>query len=135
VLYAGKGRLKYCYNFFGIHHYFTEADIPIPAGKHQVRMEFRYDGGGLAKGGGVILYNNGKPVGKGRVDQTQPMGYSADEACDVGADTGSPTSPEYGARGNAFNGQIHWVQIDIGTDSHDHLIAPEEHLQLAIARQ
>lgn len=95
MLYAGKGRLKYCYNFFGIHHYFTEADIPIPAGKHQVRMEFRYDGGGLAKGGGVILYNNGKPVGKGRVDQTQPMGYSADEACDVGADTGSPTSPEY----------------------------------------
>jgi len=31
------------------------ADKPIPAGKHQVRMEFKYDGGGLGKGGDVTL--------------------------------------------------------------------------------
>ena len=59
-------------------------------------MEFKYDGGGLAKGGDVTLYYDGAAVGKGRVDQTQPMGYSADEACDVGSDTGSPASPDYG---------------------------------------
>jgi arylsulfatase len=53
------------------------------------------------------------------------MAYSADEACDVGTDTGSPASPDYGPSGNAFNGQIVWVQIDIGTDDHDHLIKPE----------
>ena len=29
----------------------TQATEPIPAGTHQVRMEFAYDGGGLAKGG------------------------------------------------------------------------------------
>ena len=68
----------------------TTAEEPIPAGKHQVRMEFAYDGGGLAKGGDITLYYDGKPVGAGRVEQTEPMGYSADEACDVGADTGSP---------------------------------------------
>ena len=28
----------------------------------------------------MTLYYDGKAVGKGRVDQTQPMGYSADEA-------------------------------------------------------
>ena len=44
---------------------------PIPTGKHQVRMEFAYDGGGLGKGGDVTLYCDGKAVGKGRVDQTQ----------------------------------------------------------------
>ena len=43
-------------------------------------MEFKYDGGGLAKGGDVTLYYDGKAVGAGRVEQTQPMGYSADEA-------------------------------------------------------
>ena len=32
---------------------------PIPAGTHQVRMEFAYDGGGLAKGGDVTLYYDG----------------------------------------------------------------------------
>jgi arylsulfatase A-like enzyme len=135
TLYAKDGKLKYCYNFFGIEHYFAEAGTPIPSGKHQVRMEFKYDGGGLAKGGDVTLYYDGKAVGKGRVDKTQPMGYSADEACDVGADSGSPASPDYGPQGDAFSGEIHWVQIDIGTDDHDHLITPEERFQLAMARQ
>ncbi len=84
-LYVHDGRLKYCYNFFGIQHFITAADEPVPAGRHQVRMEFAYDGGGLAKGGTVTLYYDGKPVGSGRVDMTIPMGYSADEACDVGS--------------------------------------------------
>ena len=134
-LYAHEGKLKYCFNFFGIEHYIISADKPIPAGKHQVRMEFAYDGGGLAKGGDVTLYYDGKAVGKGRVDKTIPMGYSADEACDVGCDTGSPASPDYGPTGNRFAGEIEWVQLDIGEDCHDHLITPEERFNLAMARQ
>ncbi len=89
TLYVHGGRLKYCYNFFGIEHYMIAADAPIPTGRHQVRMEFAYDGGGLAKGGDVTLYYDGTPVGTDRVERTQPMGYSCGEACDVGADTGS----------------------------------------------
>ena len=134
-LYAHEGKLKYCFNFFGIEHYITTAKKAIPTGKHQVRMEFKYDGGGLAKGGDVTLYYDGKAVGSGRVEQTQPMGYSADEACDVGSDTGSPASPDYGPTGNRFTGEIEWVQLDIGEDSHDHLITPEERFNLAMARQ
>src|SRR5262249_14534901 len=83
-LYAHEGRLKYCYNFFGIDYCTVTADEPIPAGAHQVRMEFAYDGGGLAKGGAVTLYYDGKAVATGRVERTIPMGFSADEACDVG---------------------------------------------------
>jgi arylsulfatase A-like enzyme len=135
TLYCKDGKLKYCYNFFGIEYYITEAEQPIPSGKHQVRMEFKYDGGGLAKGGDVTLYYDGKAVGKGRVKQSEPMGFSADEACDVGSDSGSPASPEYGPRGNKFTGEIQWVQIDVGTDDHDHLISPEERFNLAMARQ
>jgi arylsulfatase len=134
-LYAHQGKLKYCYNFFGIEHYFVTADTPIPPGKHQVRMAFKYDGGGLAKGGDVTLYYDGKAVGTGRVEHTEPMAYSADEACDVGADTGSPSSPDYGPTGNKFTGEIDWVQIDIGEDSQDHLIKPEDRLTIAMARQ
>ena len=47
-------------------------------------MEFKYDGGGLAKGGAVTLYVDGKKAGEGRVDQTEPFVFSADETCDVG---------------------------------------------------
>ncbi len=135
ALYAKDGKLKYCYNFFGIDFYFAEADRPIPVGEHQVRMEFSYDGGGLAKGGDVTLYYDGKTVGTGRVEQSQPMAFSADEACDVGSDSGSPASPDYGPTGNKFSGVINWVQIDIGTDDHDHLISDEERFNLAMARQ
>jgi arylsulfatase len=135
TLYCKGGKLTYCFNFFGIEHYIVRSDAPIPAGDHQLRMEFKYDGGGLAKGGDVTLYCDGAPVGKGRVEHTQPMGYSADEACDVGMDTGSPASPEYGATGNKFTGKIRWVQIDVGEDDHNHLITPDQRLSLAMGRQ
>jgi arylsulfatase A-like enzyme len=134
-LYAHEGRLKYCYNFFGINYYIVAADEPIAPGKHQVRMEFHYDGGGLAKGGDVTLYYDGRAVGKGRVDQTEPMVFSADEACDVGADSGSPASPDYGPTGNKFTAEINWVQIDIGGDSQDHLIPAEDRVKIAMAHQ
>ncbi|MFW3113399.1 arylsulfatase AtsD [Mycobacterium haemophilum DSM 44634] len=135
ALYAHDGRLRYCYNFLGIHHYMVDADKPIATGKHQVRMEFDYDGGGFAKGGEVTLCYDGVPVGKGRVDMTQPMAYSADETCDVGRDTGSPCSPDYGPTDNAFTGEIAWVLLEIGSDSQDHLISPQDRLRVALAKQ
>jgi arylsulfatase A-like enzyme len=135
TLYVHQGHLKYCYNLFGIEHYMITADIPIPAGRHQVRMEFAYDGGGLGLGGDVTLYYDGTAVGKGRVEKTQPLAYSADEGCDVGSDAGSPASPDYGPTGNKFTGEIQWVQIDVGDDNHDHLIKPEDRFNIAMARQ
>src|ERR1700691_5487957 len=98
-------------------------------------MEIKYDGGGLAKGGDVTLYYDGEAVGKGRVERSQPMGYSADEACDVGSDSGSPASPDYGPSGNTLNRAIEWVQIHLCEDDHNRLIAPEERFKSAIARQ
>ena len=134
-LYALNGRLKHCYNFFGIERFFAEGSQPIPAGRHQVRLEFKYDGGGLAKGGSVSLFVDGNKDGEGRVDRTVPMMFSADETCDVGKETGSPVSSDYGTTSNEFSGEVNWVQIDQEKDDHDHLIAPEERLRLAMARQ
>ena len=57
------------------------------------------------------------------------------ETCDVGRDCGSPVSPDYAARDNAFSGTVAWVQIDLGDDDHDHMIAPEERFRIAMARQ
>ena len=63
------------------------------------------------------------------------MAFSADEACDVGRDTGSPASPDYGPSHNEFTGTIDWVQIDIGDDGNDHLIKPADRLNLAMGKQ
>ena len=66
-LYAKGGKLKYCYNWSGLQHFYVEASTPIPAGEHQVRMEFAYAGGGLGKGGKVTLYTDGQKVGEGDI--------------------------------------------------------------------
>jgi arylsulfatase A-like enzyme len=134
-LYTKDGKLKFCYNFLGMKLTFVEGARPIPAATHQVRLEFKYDGGGLAKGGDVSLYLDGEKDGEGRLDMTIPMIFSADETCNVGRDEGSPISPDYGARDNAFNGAVNWVQIDLGLDDHSHLISPADRFQIAMAKQ
>src|ERR1700684_1175442 len=98
------------------------AEQPMPAGKHQVRMEFAYDGGGLAKGGDVRLYYDGQQVGDGRVEMTQPMIFSADETTDIGDDFGMPVTSDYAGGTAKFNGTIRLIQIDVGDDNHDHMV-------------
>jgi arylsulfatase len=100
-------------------------------------MEFQYDGGGLAKGGTATLYVDGKKAGEGRVERTEPLVFSADETCDVGNNFGSPVTPDYPAAGPKFNGEVTWVEIDIGKNAEnlDHLISPEERLRVAMGTQ
>jgi len=137
ALYAHGGKLKYCYNLLGIHQFYAESADKLPPGDHQVRMEFTYDGGGLGKGGIAALYVDGKKVGEGKVAATAAMVFSADDGCDVGVDTGSPVSPDYGSRGNEFSGHIKGVQLAIAEDakSADHLVSPHEAVRIAMARQ
>src|SRR5262249_55351723 len=78
-LYAKNGKLKYCYNVAGVNHYYVEAARALPAGEHQVRMEFAYAGAGLGKGGQVALYVDGEKVGEGAIPMTQAMVFSADD--------------------------------------------------------
>src|SRR5271170_3125665 len=136
-LYAKDGKLKYCYNVAGVHHFYVEATSALPAGDHQVRMEFAYAGGGLGKGGQVTLYVDGTKVGEGAIPMTQAMVFSADDGLDVGEDSGAPVSQDYGSRGNAFNGTIKGVQLAIGdaAESSDHLVSPEDAIRIAMARQ
>jgi len=134
-LYTKNGKAKFAYNFFGLETFTIEADQAIPAGKHQVRMEFAYDGGGLGKGGNVSLYYDGKKVGEGRVNRTVPMIFSADETTDVGRDTGTAVSKDYTTANSRFTGKVNWVQIDLGKEDHEKFISPEDRLNLAMARQ
>ncbi len=61
--------------------------------------------------------------------------FSLDETTDVGCDTGSPVTNDYPAVDNRFTGTINWIRIDTGDDSHDHLIDPNQLMQLAMSRQ
>jgi arylsulfatase A-like enzyme len=134
-LYAKGGKLKYCYNWGGFKHFMVEAAGKLPAGEHQVRMEFAYAGGGLGKGGKVRLYTDGKKVGEGEIPATLAMVFSADDGLDVGEDSGAPVSPDYGSRDNGFNGTVKGVQLSIAEDDGKHLVDPKEAIRVALARQ
>jgi arylsulfatase A-like enzyme len=136
-LYVKDGKPAYCYNLFGLKQTKVYGETPIPPGEHQVRMEFAYDGGGLGKGGTIGLYVDGGKVGDGRIDASVPMLFSADETTDIGSDSATPVSDDYGPKDSGFTGRVKWVQIDIDAEAEDfdHLISPEERLRIAMARQ
>jgi arylsulfatase len=136
-LYVKDQLPTYCYNFYGIDRYYVRGEQALTSGKHQVRMEFDYDGGGVAKGGTVTLYLDGEPVGSGRVEQTEPFVFSADETLDIGCEAGSPVTTEYSAHGNAFHGEVNWVQIDTGADANDadHYISAADRMRVAMGLQ
>jgi arylsulfatase A-like enzyme len=135
ALYLIGGTPRYCYNVLGLQRFTIAGTTPAPSGTHQVRAEFAYDGGGLGKGGTVTLYIDGEPAGEGRVEATVPMLFSADETTDLGVDTASPVSDDYTPQQSVFTGTVNWVQIDLGDDDHDHLITPEQRLQVAMSKQ
>ena len=85
----------------------------------------------------TVVILDGKKAGEGQVAMTMPFVFSADDGCDVGVDTGSPVSPDYGSRGNEFNGTVKGVQIAIAEDAEavDHLVKPEDAIRIAMARQ
>ncbi len=134
ALYVRENCVKFVYNLLGMSEFVIGATEDLPSGTHQIRARFDYDGGGLAKGGDVTLYIDGRSVGTGRVDGTQPMVFSADETTDIGDDFGMPVSDDYAGR-SKFNGRIDVVQIDVGDDDHSHLIDPAEVARVATSRQ
>ena len=133
VVYLKDGKLKYGYNLASLSHSYVEASEPVPAGIHQIRMEFAYDGGGLGKGANITLYVDGAKVGEGHLEATIPIGFSADETTDVGKDTGSRVVPDYGY-GSKFTGKVHWVTIETGGEDESHLITPEQQFAFHLAQ-
>jgi arylsulfatase len=137
TFYCKDGRLRYVYNFYGVEHYAIDGTMVVPEGTHQVRMEFAYDGGGLAKGGTVSLFIDGAPAGSGRVERTEPLVFSADETCDVGYEAGSPVTPDYPTPQGRFSGSVNWVEIavDEAAEDLDHLLSPQERYRVAMGLQ
>jgi hypothetical protein len=114
TLYMKDGKVAYEYNFFGRDRYSINSPEALPAGKATIRYEFAYEGGEEAgKGGTGTIFINDKKVAEGKIDQTVPFIFSADETADVGSDHHTPVSDEYAQHGNEFTGKIAKVTIDL----------------------
>jgi hypothetical protein len=78
---------------------------------------------------------DGEQAGTGKLERTTPLIFSYDETTDLGRDSGSAVSQDYGPEDNRFPGTINWVQIETGKADNRHLISPGERWRVAMARQ
>ena len=85
----------------------------LPEGKVTIRFEFKYDGGGIGKGGTGTILVDGEKVAEGRIERTQGLVFSADEGADVGQDGETHVTNDYKEGDNKFAGKIHKVTIDL----------------------
>jgi len=135
ALYLLNGVPTHCYNLLGLMRVKAASKDPLNAGTHQIRVEFKYDGDGLAKGGDTTLYVDGTQVGTARQEASIPMLFSGDETLDIGGDHATSVSDDYTPELSRFTGTVNWVQLDQGDDDHSHLISPEDRLKVAMVRQ
>ncbi|NLZ05965.1 MAG: arylsulfatase [Phycisphaerae bacterium] len=107
------GRPAFHYNFGNVAHFRVAAPDALTPGKHTVVFDFKYDGGGIGKGGQGTLSVDGKQVARGRIGNTIPFRMAVDETFDIGEDTGTPVSLDYDVPFK-FTGQIQKVVINLG---------------------
>ncbi len=108
--YLRNGRPSFTYNYLGLVIYNIVSGKALTPGKHTIVYDFKYDGGGLGKGGTGTITVDGTKVAEGRIDRTQPALFSVDDLADVGTDDGTPVTL-YGASPH-FNGKLDKVTIE-----------------------
>ncbi|WP_184728829.1 arylsulfatase [Saccharopolyspora phatthalungensis] len=121
--YFHGGRPCYAYNYFGLTVHRVSAPQPVPAGRHEVRLRFDYEGGGVGKGGTASLLVDGAEVAAGRIEETIPYYFAFDETFDIGVDRASPVVDDYPVVDNRFTGRLHHVRVDLADDQHTDLAA------------
>jgi arylsulfatase len=98
LLVEGKPLFVHAFSNQPEHKYRIASTQKLAAGKHTIRFDFQYDGGGRGKGGNGTLLVDGTQVAQGRIEHTVGGRFSLDETFDVGEDTGTPVVEDYAAQ-------------------------------------
>jgi arylsulfatase len=129
------GKPIFHYNMANVAHYDIAAKDAVAAGKHTIVFDFKYDGGGIGKGGTGTLSVDGRNIAEGRIEHTMPVRFSFDETFDVGEDTGTPVSEEYDVPFK-FTGQIEKVVIKPAvsklTEAEQEKMQKADHVRLTV---
>ena len=112
-LYMKDGRVSYVHNWVGKERYTITAPQPLAPGRATIRYEFQYDGGNPGSGGTGTIFVDGRKVTEGRIGNTTPFIFSADETADVGTDEATPVTEEYAEGDNEFTGEIERVTVTL----------------------
>lgn len=112
-LYVLDGHLRYAYNRYGKDLTVIASEQVVWPGRHQVVLDFVYDGGPPGSGGEARLLLDGQQVASGRIPATTAYYFAFDETFNVGVDRGSPVVDDYLPLRNAFTGTIEQVVVDL----------------------
>lgn len=124
-LYLLQGKPIFYYNLVGVERAAIAGKDKLAPGKHSIELSFKYDGGGIGKGGLATLTVDGKKVAEQKLTRTIPFRVSADETLDIGEDTGTPVSEDYHVPFR-FTGPLNKVVIILGKAA----LSPEEQQEL-----
>jgi arylsulfatase A-like enzyme len=111
-LYLRDGKPTFVYNFLGQARPTFAAEAALPKGKSTIVVDFKYDGGGMGKGGEITVSAGGKKVAGGRLEYTVPIQFSITEGLDIGMDNGSAVDWTYKLPFK-FTGKIETVTVEI----------------------
>ena len=106
ALWLDSGQLNYEYNLFEVERTHMTSNRPLPTGK----VKFVIDSETTGKGSNsmtITVRANGCKIISGTVPRIAPLGFTANDAFDVGMDNYSPVSEAYFERGPfKYNGVI-----------------------------
>jgi arylsulfatase A-like enzyme len=108
--YVKNGKPAFSYNYLGMESTQIISSQALKPGNYLLVYDFKYDGGGMGKGGIGTITVNGKKVAEKRIEKTQPGIFSVDDLADVGTDDGTHVA-DYGTSAR-FNGKIASVTIE-----------------------
>lgn len=108
--YIKDGKPAFSYNYLGMESTQIMAPEALKPGNYKLEYDFKYDGGGMGKGGIGTISVNGKKVVEKRIEKTQPGLFSVDDLADIGVDDGTHVAG-YG-KSSKFNGKIEYVTIE-----------------------
>ncbi len=100
----------FSYNYLGMESTQIMAPEALKPGNYKLVYDFKYDGGGMGKGGVGTIYVNDKKVAEKRLEKTQPGIFSVDDLADIGTDDGTHVA-DYGASAK-FKGTINYVTVE-----------------------
>ena len=108
--YLKNGKPAFTYNYLGLESTDIIAPEALKPGNHKLVYDFKYDGGGMGKGGVGAITVNGKKVVEKRIEKTQPGIFSVDDLADIGIDEGTRVA-DYGSS-SKFTGKIEYVTME-----------------------
>lgn len=112
ALWLDQGKLTYEFNLFEIERTRLSSTDALPTGKVTIEVETTKTAEEPRAPLDVVIRVNGKEMAKGQVPRSAPLGFTANDAFDVGRDSYSPVSEAYFDRSPfAFNGTIDQLKV------------------------